>query len=77
MARPKGSLNKISSGAKSNITAVFETIGGRDKMAEWAEQNMTEFYKLYGRLLPHEVSGAEDAPPILTKIEVALVNRSG
>lgn len=58
MARPKGSLNKISSGAKSNITAVFDMVGGRDEMAEWAKENRTEYYRLYSKLLPteHEIN---------------------
>lgn len=25
-------------------------------MAEWAQENQTEFYKLYAKLLPHEIS---------------------
>lgn len=55
MPRPAGSKNKIGSGAKSNIIGVFEKIGGREKMAEWALSNQTEFYRLYGRLVPTEV----------------------
>jgi hypothetical protein len=59
--RVKGTPNHMSSGVKSNIIAVFDKIGGRDKMAKWAEENQTEFYKLYGRLLPTEVSGPDGA----------------
>ena len=59
MARPKGSKNKIGGLAKENIQAVFTRLGGTAAMAEWATENKTEFYKLYGRLLPHEVSGPD------------------
>jgi hypothetical protein len=52
--RPKGSPNKIGAGVKSNVIGVFEKIGGRDAMAEWAKANLTEFYRLYARLIPSE-----------------------
>lgn len=54
--RPKGVQNKIGSGVKSNVVAVFDKIGGRDKMVSWALDNLTEFYRLYARLIPTEVS---------------------
>jgi hypothetical protein len=55
--RVKGTPNALSGGVKSNIIGVFDKIGGRDQMARWAQENQTEFYKLYGRLLPTEVTG--------------------
>ena len=54
MARPKGALNRIGAAVKSNVIDVFDRIGGRDTMAEWAAANLTEFYKLYARLIPTE-----------------------
>lgn len=57
MARTRGSKNKISGIAKDNISAVFVRLGGSANMARWAKENETEFYKIYSRLLPHEVSG--------------------
>lgn len=48
--------NKIGAAVKSNVIAVFDRIGGRDKMAAWAEENLTEFYRLYARLIPTESS---------------------
>ena len=63
--RQKGTPNKLSSGSKMNIESVFRKIGGQDAMAEWAMENKTEFYRLYARLLPHEVTGA-NAGPIAT-----------
>jgi len=50
----KGIPNKIGAAVKSNLIAVFDKIGGRDRMAQWAEENLTEFYRLYGRLIPTE-----------------------
>lgn len=57
--RKKGTPNKLSSGVKSNIVGVFDKIGGREAMAKWAKDNQTEFYRLYARLLPTEVSGVD------------------
>jgi uncharacterized MAPEG superfamily protein len=54
MARPKGSINKVSANAKDNISAVFNRLGGTSQMATWAAANLTEFYKLYARLVPME-----------------------
>lgn len=69
--RTKGTPNKLSGGVKSNVVAVFDKIGGRDAMAEWARENPTEFYKLYGRLLPHEVTGEDGGPLIIETVRFA------
>jgi len=50
----KGSPNKLNAGAKENIAAVFTRLGGTAEMAKWAKNNQTEFYRLYGRLVPVE-----------------------
>lgn len=52
----KGIPNKIGAAVKSNVIAVFDRIGGRDRMAQWAEENLTEFYRLYAKLIPTEAS---------------------
>ncbi len=53
--RKKGVPNKLSGSVKQNIVGVFDKIGGREKMAKWAEENQTDFYRLYGRLAPTEI----------------------
>jgi hypothetical protein len=62
--RPKGAKNILSGSAKENIVAVFTRLGGTVAMCEWAKANQTEFYKIYGRLLPIEanLSGADGGP---------------
>jgi hypothetical protein len=49
----------ISRTARENIIAVFTKMGGTDQMKRWAMQNQTEFYKLYARLIPVEVTGKD------------------
>jgi hypothetical protein len=34
------------------FTNAFQMIGGVDRLALWADQNPSEFYRLYGKLLP-------------------------
>ena len=46
--------------------AVFDKIGGREAMAKWAKENQTEFYRLYARCLPHEVTGTNGGPVEIT-----------
>jgi hypothetical protein len=52
--RKPGVPNKISGTVKENVIAVFHRIGGNHALAEWAEENRTEFYRLYAKLLPTE-----------------------
>jgi hypothetical protein len=60
--RPKGSLNKTTASIKAALLEAFEKRGGVDALVSWGDDNPTEFYKLIGRLVPHEVSGPDGAP---------------
>ncbi len=60
--RKLGSVNKASASAKEAFRLAFEGLGGADALREWAEENQTEFFKLYARLIPTEVSGPDGAP---------------
>jgi hypothetical protein len=48
--------SKLGQTAKENIIAVFTRMGGTAEMARWAKNNQTEFYKLYAKLIPLQVS---------------------
>jgi hypothetical protein len=63
--RSKGSKNLVGATAKENILAVFTRLGGTPAMAEWAEENRTEFYRLYARLIPTEVGAKVDGTIIV------------
>jgi|PlaIllAssembly_1097288.scaffolds.fasta_scaffold00028_9 hypothetical protein len=62
--RPKGTLNKATGTAKENIMAVFNGLGGTSAMKKWAQENQTQFYQIYAKLIPADVklSGDEAAP---------------
>ena len=71
--RKPGVPNKMSKTVKENIIAVFENAGGLRFMETWALKNPNEFFRLYGRLLPLEITGAEGGP-LVSKVEVSFVN---
>lgn len=50
--RPKGSLNKTTKSAREAMELAFSGIGGVPALIRWAKENTTEFFKLYGRLIP-------------------------
>lgn len=71
--RKSGVQNKVSGMAKENIAAVFVRLGGTAAMARWAKKNQSQYYQLYSRLLPHEISGS-DGGPLQVQIIGADVN---
>jgi len=79
MPRPKGVPNKLGAQAKENIVAVFTRLGGTAGMAAWARRNQTEFYRLYGRLIPSESTtevSVRDAEDLSTQ-ELLAIARAG
>jgi len=51
--------------------SAFELIGGVPRLAMWANQNETEFFKLYSRLLPSQASSALGESNVM-RIEMAI-----
>lgn len=70
--RVKGSKNKTTTAVKEALTAVYAKKGGDAALLTWAKENETEFYKLWGRMLPMEHTG-EGGGPIQTSMTVAFV----
>lgn len=60
--RPKGAVNKSTASVKAALQSVYESKGGDKSLLAWARANETEFYKLWGRMLPQEVSGPDGGP---------------
>lgn len=52
--RQKGAKNKNGT-AKANFLKVFDDLGGTKFMMTWAKEHPTEFFKIYGRLIPAQV----------------------
>lgn len=64
--RPLGSPNKLSGTVKENIVQVFDDIGGLSFMADWAKENPNQFFNIYSKLLPLQVSGEGGGAVLLT-----------
>lgn len=60
--RKKGVPNKATASVKAALLEAFEKKGGVPALLKWAKDNETEFYKLWGRLAPTEVSGPDGGP---------------
>lgn len=59
--RRKGSVNKTTASVKQALTEAFTQKGGVPALLKWAKANETEFYKLWGRLVPVDVT-SDDKP---------------
>ena len=58
--RQKGTPNKTTAKVTEAMELAFEGIGGVPALIEWAEDNQTEFYKLFVKLLPVQVEASVD-----------------
>lgn len=58
--RQKGTPNKATVAAREAFQLAFDEIGGGKALASWASANPTEFYKLYGRLIPVDVNAKSE-----------------
>jgi hypothetical protein len=64
--RQRGTLNKLSGGAKEVIAQVAANIGGVDRMTKWVRESKdnerTFWTSIYPKLLPLHVAGDKDNP---------------
>lgn len=54
--------NKLTANAREAFQMAFDAVGGGRALSVWAAENPTEFYKLFARLIPTEVSIPQLAP---------------
>lgn len=57
--RPKGSIGQSAIKAKEAFQLAFQGLGGVPALIKWGMRNKTEFYRLYSRLIPHELVGGD------------------
>lgn len=50
--RKLGQPNKLTMSAKEAFDKVFQDRGGSEALLEWSKDNPTDFYKLYGKMIP-------------------------
>lgn len=58
--KKKGSKTKQTKAVKQCIINAFEDMGGVENLVKWGQANETEFYKLWGRMIPHDVDVTSD-----------------
>jgi hypothetical protein len=69
--RPKGAKNKSTVKVKEAFEAAFEELGGVESLVTWGRTEKSEFYKLYAKLLPVQITGDEENPlRTITTIEL-------
>lgn len=68
--RPKGTQNKTTAAVKEALTLAFKGLGGVPALVKWAKtpENRGEFYKLWAKMLPQELTGADGAALTITVI---------
>ncbi len=73
--RTKGVPNKSTSSVKEALTQAFEGLGGYEALKRWGQQEPTEFYKLWSKMLPQEVKSeisGKDGAPIAPVMNVTI-----
>lgn len=60
--RKPGSKNKTTILVKEALEKAFIELGGVPALVAWGRKNQTEFYKLWGRMLPKEIKAEIDGP---------------
>lgn len=75
--RQKGTPNKMTAGVKAALTAAFEQMGGVPFLVRWGTANPTEFFALWGKMLPTEVANADgEAFRVQQVTEVIVTSRA-
>lgn len=71
-----GTLSKTTTAAKEAFQAAFDEMGGVEKLVTWAKDNQTDFYKLYGRLIPLDVNNNHGVQDSLAELMGKIDGRS-
>lgn len=60
--RTKGTPNKVNAAVKEAILGAFSEVGGQAYLEKVAENDPRVFCGLLGKILPTQLTGAEDGP---------------
>ncbi len=69
--RPKGVRNKITADVKAMILGALAAKGGQKYLERAADENMTAFLALVGKVLPMQLTGGEGGPLVIKTINFA------
>ena len=64
-------MNKVTRSAKEALALAFDGIGGVAELEKWAKrpENRADFYKLWSKLVPTEITGKDGGAIVLTIAE--------
>jgi hypothetical protein len=63
--RKKGTQNKVTLSVKQALIDAFEGLGGVPSLIRWGRMNPGDFYKLWTRLLPIQITGEGGGPVVV------------
>ena len=76
--RHKGTPNKLTTNARNAFHSAFDALGGVDALTKWADENKTDFYKIYARLIPVDARSNDqiiDITTLYTVDDMAILDR--
>lgn len=69
--RPKGARNLVTRAAKQTLEQAFEKRGGLKQFMKWADTHESDFYALWGKLIPRAMDVTNrEADDLPTRAEV-------
>ncbi|HUO22324.1 MAG TPA: hypothetical protein VMU59_07395 [Caulobacteraceae bacterium] len=71
--RPKGSKNKTPQIIKEMVLTALDKEGGVKYFRKLAQENPTAFVTLVAKILPTQITGANDGPVQVEKVERVVV----
>ncbi len=75
IGKKPGTLNKHTRSVKEMMQKAFEQRGGITALLEWSHESPDEFYRLWGRLIPTEVTGENGGPVTFTIVTNIPANK--
>lgn len=54
--RRPGSGNRSTASVKAALEEAFEKLGGVGSLVDWGRDNLTEFYRLWSKMLPRDMN---------------------
>lgn len=76
--RKEGTPNKLTSLARDAIASAAKALGGAKRLAIWAKENPANesafWTRVYPRLLPVQITGPNDGPVKIERIEHVIVD---
>lgn len=74
--RKKGTPNKSTTAVKNALIEAFDKLGGVDALTKWGQDEPTEFYKLWVKVLPVQTNEIITNDSEVKRIEIITVEQN-